>query len=350
MRGLRFLASALFACLVIMVLVSPSFVQAKKFNLRGQSCFGLASPLGRHTIVLWKQIAEEMSDGRLSIELFDAGAVVPPAEVFDAVRQGVLDLGLNTPAWQKGKYPAGDLFYTLPGGVLEFNDLLIWMYGDEGMQLQQEMYGDNIIVFPLGLTPPEEMWTKRQVKTLDDLKGMKIRSAGLGMDVLEQLGASVVILPGGEVLPALQRGVIDGAEFLDASMDYSLGLHEVAKFRFGPPIHMSNNIFQLVINPKKWAALPADLQAIVKYAAMAATIQGYSSHWVESIEANKKIEAAGITTTKLSKEDQDKVRQITIDILNKKAQADPYFNKVWTSQKAYLEKYQPYDNLTKFDK
>lgn len=350
MRGFRFLASVLFACLVMMVLVSPSFAQAKKFNLRGQSCFGLASPLGQHTIVLWKKIAEEMSGGRLSIELFDAGAVVPPAEVFEAVRQGILDLGLNTPAWQKGKYPAGDLFYTLPGGVLEFNDLLIWMYGDEGIRLQQEMYGNNIIVFPLGLTPPEEMWTKRKVSTLDDLKGMKIRSAGLGMDVLEQLGASVVILPGGEVLPALQRGVIDGAEFLDASMDYSLGLHEVAKFRFGPPIHMSNNIFQLVINPKKWAALPEDLQAIVKYAAMAATIQGYSNHWVEAIEANKKIEAAGITTTKLSKADQDRARQITIDILNKKAQEDAYFNKVWTSQKNYLEKYQPYDNLTKFDK
>lgn len=350
MRRFRVLTSVFFAFLVMMVLVAPSFAQAKTFKLRGQSCFGLASPLGRHTIVLWKQIAEEMSDGRLSIELFDAGAVVPPAEVFEAVRQGILDLGLNTPAWQKGRYPAGDLFYTLPGGVLEFNDLLIWMYGDEGIRLQQEMYGDNIIVFPLGLTPPEQMWTKRQVTTLDDLKGMKIRSAGLGMDVLEQLGASVVILPGGEVLPALQRGVIDGAEFLDASMDYSLGLHEVAKFRFGPPIHMSNNIFQLVINPKKWAALPKDLQAIVKYAAMAATIQGYSNHWVEAIEANKKIEAAGITTTKLSKADQNRARQITIDILNKKAQEDAYFNKVWTSQKNYLEKYQPYDNLTKFDK
>jgi TRAP-type mannitol/chloroaromatic compound transport system substrate-binding protein len=333
-----------------MIISSPSMAQEKKFKLRGQSCFGLASPLGQHTIVLWKKMAEEMSGGRLSIELFDAGAVVPPAEVFDAVRQGVLDLGLNTPAWQKGKYPAGDLFYTLPGGVLQFNDLLIWMYGDEGIKLQQEMYGKDIIVFPLGLTPPEEMWTKKPVKTLADLKGMKIRSAGLGMEVLEKLGASVVILPGGEVLPALQRGVIDGAEFLDASMDYNLGLHEVAKFRFGPPIHMSNNIFQLVINPKKWQELPDDLKAIVKYAAMAATIQGYSTHWMQAIEANKKLEAAGITTTKLSSSEQEKARQITMEILDKKAAADPYFAKVWNSQKQFLNKYQPYDNLTKFDK
>jgi TRAP-type mannitol/chloroaromatic compound transport system substrate-binding protein len=349
MQRFKHAAVVLSVLLVVVTLATPAFSAEKTFKLKGQTCFGLSSPLGKYTIVLWKKLVEEMSGGRIVIDLFDAGEVVPPNQIFEAVSKGVLDFGLNTPAWQKGKYPAGDLFYTLPGGVLEFNDLIIWMYGDEGLKLEQEMYGDNVVVFPLGLTPPEEIWSKRPIKTLDDIKGLKIRTAGLGSELFEKLGASVVTLPGGEVLPSLQRGLIDSAEFLDASMDYSLGIHEICKYRFGPPIHMSNNIFQLLIKPATWKAFPDDLKAIVKYAAMAATIQGYSEHWVDAIEANKKIEAAGVTTYKLSKEDQARARKMAMEILDEKAKADPYFAKVWASQKTYLEKFKPYSALTTFD-
>ena len=159
MNRIRRIAVILCIVFVVVGLSLPSFA-ADKFKLRGQTCFGLSSPLGKYTIVKWKQIVEELSGGRIEVELFDAGEVVPPNQIFEAVSKGVLDFGLNTPAWQKGKYPAGDLFYTLPGGVLGFNDLIVWMYGDEGLKLEQEMYGDAVVVFPLGLTPPEELWSK----------------------------------------------------------------------------------------------------------------------------------------------------------------------------------------------
>lgn len=333
----------------VLFIATPGIAAEKTFKLKGQTCFGLSSPLGQNTIVIWKKLVEEMSGGRIEIQLFDAGEIVPPNQVFEAVSKGVLDFGLNTPAWQKGKYPAGDLFYTLPGGVLAFNDLIIWMYAGGGLELEQEMYGDAVVVFPLGLTPPEEVWTSKPINTLEDIKGLKIRTAGLGTELWQQLGASVVTLPGGEVLPSLQRGLIDSAEFLDASMDYSLGIHEILKYRFGPPIHMSNNIFQLLIKPSTWKKLPADLQAVVQNAAMAATIQGYSNHWIDAIEANAKLEAYGVKTTKLSKADQDKARKIALEIIEKKAKSDPYFAKVWASQKAYLAKYKPYSDLTSFD-
>ena len=322
---------------------------SKTIRWKGQSCFGVSSPLGKHTIVLWKDMVDKMSGGRLSITLHDAGEIVPPTKIYDAVKDGLLDFGLNTPAWQKGKYPAGDLFYTLPAGILEFNDLVLWLYGGGGKELEQEMYGKELVVFPLGLTPPEEIWAKRPIKTLDDIKGLKIRAAGLSMDLWEKLGASVVLLTGGEVLPALQRGMIDATEFLDPSYDYTMGLHEVCKYRFGPPIHMSNNIFQLLIKTKSYEALPDDLKTIVEKAAMAATFQGYADFWQASIEANKKIEEYGIETTKLSKADQDKARKLGMEIINEKAQKDPFFKKVWESQKAFIEKYKPYNDLTKFD-
>jgi TRAP-type mannitol/chloroaromatic compound transport system substrate-binding protein len=326
-----------------------SYAGPQKIRWKGQTCFGLATPLGKNTIVLWKENVERMSGGRLVIDLHDAGEIVPPTKVYDGVRDGLLDFGLNTPAWQKGRYPAGDLFYTLPAGILEFNDLIIWMYGGGGNELQQEMYGNEIIVFPLGLTPPEEIWSKKPIKTLADIKGLKIRAAGLSMDLWEKLGASVVLLPGGEVLPSLQRGLIDAAEYLEPSVDYTLGLHEVCKYRFGPPVHMSNNIFQLVIKPASWKALPDDLKAIVENAAMASTFQGYSRFWIDSIKFNKKIEEYGIITTKLPKEEQAKARELGLEILDEKSKKDPYFAKVWQSQREFIKEYKPYYDLSKFD-
>ena len=337
------------AIIVTLVFLVGTALAGDVVRWKGQSCFGVASPLGKHTIVLWKDMVEKMSGGRMKITLHDAGEIVPPTKIYDAVKDGLLDFGLNTPAWQKGKYPAGDLFYTLPGGILEFNDLLLWLYAGGGKELEQAMYGKELVVFPLGLTPPEEIWSKKPIKTLADIKGIKIRAAGLSMDLWEKLGASVVLLPGGEVLPSLQRGLIDATELLDPSYDYTLGLHEVCKYRFGPPIHMTNNIFQLLIKTKSWEKLPADLKAIVENAAQAATLQGYADFWQSSIEFNKKIEEYGTITTKLPKAEQDKARKLAFEILEEKSAKDPYFKKVWESQKAFLKKYKPYYNLTKFD-
>ncbi len=341
---------ALIVLAIAVVFITAGLGHAvEKIRWKGGSCFPLANPLGKYTILIWKEYVEKMSGGRMVIDLHDAGEIVPPTKLYDAVRDGLIDFGLNTPAWQKGKYPAGDLYYTLPGGVLEFNDLILWMYAGGGKELEQEMYGEELIVFPLGLTPPEQVWAKKPIKTLKDIKGLKIRAAGLSMDLWEKLGASVVLLPTGEVVPGLQRGLIDAAEFLEPSVDYTIGLHEVCKYRFGPPVHMSNNIFQLLIKTKSWKALPADLKAIVENAAMAATFQGYARFWMDSIEFNKKIEDYGTITTKLSKEDQDKTRELSIEILEEKSKKDPFFAKVWKSQREFIKKYKPYGDLTKFD-
>ena len=145
------------AVLLTIPLSAGQAAAADKISWKGQSCFGINSPLGKHTIVLWKDMVEQMSGGRLEITLHDAGEIVPANQIYEAVKGGLLDFGLNTPAYQKGRYPAGDLFYTLPAGILEFNDLILWLYGGGGKELEQEMYGSELIVFPLGLTPPEQI-------------------------------------------------------------------------------------------------------------------------------------------------------------------------------------------------
>jgi len=344
-------ALLLVLALVMVFTVSSSVLAADKpIVWVGQSCFPTTLPVGAY-FATWANNVKAMSGGRLTIEVHSAGEIVPGTAVFESVRDGVLDCGQNTPAWQKGQYPAGDLFYTLPGGVTETNDLLVWMYGNEGHALEQEMYGDALTVFPLGLTPPESgIWTTRPVKTLEDIKGLKVRSAGLSMELWAKLGASVVLLPGGEVVPSLRRGVIDAAEFAFPSMDLGLGLHEVCKYLMGPPIHMGSNIFQLVINNDKYNALPDDLKEIVKKAAVAATLEDYAKQWNDSIAAFDKIKEAGVEINKLSKEDQMKALELSYEILDEKSKEDPMFKKVWESQKRFLDSYQGFYNLTKFDK
>ena len=323
---------------------------AEKYRWKGSDLpFPLASPLSQHTIVLWKKYVEEMSGGRMEIVLHDANEIVPITKFMMQFVTAYSISALTLRLFRKARYPAGDLFYTLPAGVFNFKELILWLYAGGGKELEQEMYGDELIVFPLGLTPPEEIWSKKPINTLEDIKGIKIRAAGLSMEMWEKLGASVVLLAGGEVLPALQRGMIDATEYLEASYDYKAGFHEVCKYRFGPPIHMSNNIFQLLIKTESWEKLPADLKAIVERAAVVATFQGYADFWQETIEYNMKIEEYGTITTRLSKEDQDRARVLAMEIIDEKAAADPFFKKVWESQKAFLKDFKPYYELTKFD-
>lgn len=340
---------ALLAVFCLLAVGTVAYAAEKPITWVTQSCFPLKLTLTNEFLTAWAGKVEAMSGGRLKIELHGEGEIVPGTGVFDAVRDGALDAGQNTPAWQKGQYPAGDLFYTLPGGVTETNDVLVWMYSD-GQKLAQEMYGDKIVVFPLGLTPPEEIWSTKPVKTLADIKGLKVRSAGLSMELWSKLGASVVLLAGGEVVPSLRRGVIDAAEFAFPSMDYALGLHEVAKYLFNPPIHMGSNMFQLVINKKKWDELAPDLKEIVKAAALAATIEGYAKQWVDSAAAFEKIRAAGVQLLKLSPQDQAEARKLSYQILEEKSKADPMFKKVWESQKALLAKMEPFSTFSNFDK
>jgi TRAP-type mannitol/chloroaromatic compound transport system substrate-binding protein len=324
--------------------------QEKSYKWIVQSCFPKNMPLTERTVALWAEKVNTMSGGRLEITLHGSGEIVPGPEVFEAVRDGALDAGMNTPAWQKGEYPAGDLFYTLPGGVTEFHDLFVWEWGYGGKELEQEMYGDEIVVFPLGLTPPEEFWANREIKRIEDFQGLKVRSAGLSMELWQELGGSPVLLPGGEVVPSLQRGVIDAAEFAFPSMDVPLGLPDVAKYVYNPPLHMGSNKFQLVINPKKWNELPAELQAIVENAATAATFEGYAKEWVATMEAFQEMQGMeDLTIVKLSEEIQQEAINLAFKILNEKSQEDEFFGKVWNSQKTFLERYQPYHQFASFD-
>ncbi len=324
--------------------------EQETFSWIVQSAFPLNMALSQRGIVLWAEKVEEMSGGRLDITLHGGGEIVPGPEVLDAVRDGALDAAANSPAFQKGEFPASDLFFTLPGGVTEFHDLFVWMYGFGGAELEQEMYGDQLVVFPLGFTPPEQMWTNKAINSLEDIEGLKIRAAGLSTDLWQALGAAPVLLGGGEVVPSMQRGVVDAVEYTFPSMDVPLGLPDVASHVYGPPLHMGANMFQLIINPGKWADLPEDLKSIVENAAVAASAEGYAVEWIETMSSFEEMRNnPDLTIGTLSPEIQQTARDLTYEILERRSQEDEFFGKVWESQREFLEQFEPYDEFTSFD-
>ncbi len=215
---------------------------------------------------------EEMSAGRLRIKVHGAGEVVPALEVFEAVSGGAVEMGHSASFFWRGKAPASVFFTTVPFG-LTAGEHAAWIYHGGGQALWDALYE------PFGLKPfmggnsgiGMGGWFKREIRSLDDVKGLKYRIPGLGAEVLRKLGAVPVLIPPPEILPSLQSGAIDGAEFLGPWSDRAAGFHKVAPYYYWPGFHEPNGTAECVIGARAWASLAADLKAIVANACEAET-------------------------------------------------------------------------------
>ncbi|MBL27384.1 MAG: ABC transporter substrate-binding protein [Rhodospirillaceae bacterium] len=211
---------------------------------------------------------ETMSDGRLKIRLFAAGELVPAFELFDAVREGNAECGHSASYYWLNKHKATAFFCALPGG-LTATEHNAWIYFGGGLDLWHELYGQfGLIAFPAGGTGVQMGgWFRKEINSLADMKGLKMRMPGLAAEVLNRLGATAVNMPAGEIMPSLQSGVIDATEWIGPWNDLALGFYKVAPYYYGPGFHEGNSAQELMINRAAWEALPADLQAIVRGAA-----------------------------------------------------------------------------------
>jgi TRAP-type mannitol/chloroaromatic compound transport system substrate-binding protein len=211
-----------------------------------------------------------LSGGRLDITVSAAGEVVPPFEVLDAVGTGVAEMGHSAAFYWQGKEPAAGFFTTVPFGLIP-NEHVSWIDAGGGQVLWDELYA------PFGVKPFMAGntgvcmggWFRREIKSRDDVNGIKIRSLGLGGEVYRRLGAIPQTTSPGEILVALQSGVIDGAEFVGPGSDIALGLYRFAPFYYGPGFNKPNGTGECIVALKAWAALDAELQAIVAHACAA---------------------------------------------------------------------------------
>jgi TRAP-type mannitol/chloroaromatic compound transport system substrate-binding protein len=318
----------------------------KPIVLKGQSSHPAASNF--HLIFkLWAETAEKMSGGRLKIEVLPAGAIVPAFEVFDATSRGVIDVGQAPFGYILGKSLVGIPLSHGPLFGMDGNDYFAWYYDGDGMKLLEEFYRDviklNVVGFPIPTDYPQALgWFKKPIKNLTDLKGIKYRIYGIGAETYGRLGVSVVTLPGGEIVPAMERGVIEGAEWINCLEDKKLGLNNVAKYFYTPGMHEPVTGGQLIVNKNVWAKLTPDLQEIIKVASVYATTMRNFAFNRETAIACQELVKGG---TQVIRTPDD----ILINFLDhwEKIQAeyaakDPFYKKVIDSQKAYAELVVPF--------
>jgi TRAP-type mannitol/chloroaromatic compound transport system substrate-binding protein len=296
---------------------------------------------------------EAMSGGRLKINMQAAGAIVPAFEVLDATHKGILDVGHGWPGYWYGKHPAATLFGSVPGGPFGMNaeDFLGWMYLGGGIELYNELMQKelkmNVVVFPTyGETPEPLGWFKGPLKDLKTFKGLKFRAGGMSAEVFKAMGMTVVTLPGGEIVPALERGVIDAAEYSDPSSDMSVGFADVRKFYHLPSVHQPTGIMELMINKKQWDTLPADLKAIVENACQAMALK----FTLMMLDQNSKdlktlVEKKGVTIIESPREILQEILVAWDKVAEKYVKENPFFAKVYASQKQWAERIVPYRSV-----
>ena len=328
--------------------------------LKGQSSHPAASNF--HLIFkLWAESVEKMSGGRLRVETLPAGAIVPAFEVFDAVHRGEIEVGQAPFGYILGKSLVGIPLSHGPLFGMDGMDYWAWYYDGGGMKLLEEFYRDvlkmNIVGFPIPTDYPQGMgWFKKPIKSLADLKGMKYRIYGIGAEAYGKLGISAVTIPGGEIVPALERGVIDGAEWINCEEDKKLGLHNVAKHYYTPGMHEPVTGGQLMINGNTWKKLSPDLQEIVKVASMYATVQRNFALNRETANACQELIKSGVTLHRTPDDILLNFLKEWEKIQSEYAAKDPFYKKVIDSQKKYAELivpfkmswFPPYDFAGKF--
>ncbi|MBT8377841.1 MAG: TRAP transporter substrate-binding protein [Ignavibacteria bacterium] len=269
---------------------SASIHTQKKYEWRMVTSWPPKFPiLGEYAELIAKWI-DEMSSGRLKIQVYGSGELVPAFEVFDAVSLGAAEMGHAAAYYWAGKAPAAQFFATVPFGMTA-RQMNAWLYFGGGLELWRELYSDfNLVPFPCGNTGGQMGgWYNREMNSVNDLDGLKIRMPGLGGKVITKAGATTVLSPGGELYTNLERGVIDGLEWIGPYHDYLMGFHKIAKYYYYPGWHEPCANLELTINKDAYSKLPTDLKAIVKTAAQASNVMILSAFDVKNFEYFEKL-------------------------------------------------------------
>jgi TRAP-type mannitol/chloroaromatic compound transport system substrate-binding protein len=295
----------------------------------------------------------DMSGGRLKLDVLAAGAVVPAFQMADAVHSGILDAGHGVCAYWYGKHKAYSLFGTPPSFGWDAHGFLGWFYHGGGEALYKELVNDTLklnlvgfLYFPMPTQPLG--WFKKEIKSGDDFKGMKYRTVGLSADVFKELGAAVTILPGGEIVPAMDRGLLDSAEFNNPSSDILLGFPDVSKYYMVGSHHQQAESFEVIFNKAKFDTLPAELKSILRNAAFAATADQYGMAYDRYSKDLEEIRKKGVNVIKTPDAVLTAQLQAWDKVLAAQTQ-EPFFKKVVDAQKAWVKRTSAYLQVNNLD-
>ena len=280
---------------------------------------------------------EALSGGRLRIKVFGGGELVPALECFDAVRNGAADMASGAAYYWAGKVPAAQFFASIPFGM-NAQQVNAWIISGEGWDLWREVYADyGLVPFPGGNTGVQMGgWFNREINTVADLKGLKMRMPGLGGKVLERAGGTPVLLSGGELYTGLERGIIDATEWIGPYHDYKMGFHQIAKYYYAPGWHEPGTMLELLANRDRLEELPPDLQAIVMVTALEINhwvlceFEAKNAEYLRRIEAESEVEFRNFSPEVLAE-----LRGYTDELLREFTAADPFAQKVYSSYQTF---------------
>jgi TRAP-type mannitol/chloroaromatic compound transport system substrate-binding protein len=281
-------------------------------------------------------LVEEMSNGQMQITVYGAGEQVPAFGVFDAVSSGSHQMGHSGGYFWKGKVPAAQFFTSVPFG-LTADEINAWVNRGGGLELWREIYEPfNIYPIPAGNTGTQMFgWFNKEINSLEDVKGLKMRIPGIGGEVLKEAGGIPVTLPGGELFTALQTGVIDATEWVGPYNDLTFGFHQAAKYYYYPGWHEPGPMLELLINMDAWNSLPKHLQVIIETATKAVNQDTLDEYLARNNQAlTELVEVHGVELRKLPDDVIEEFRAISNEILSDLAEEDEVIAKVYDS---YIE-------------
>ena len=291
---------------------------------------------------------DRASGGRLRIKVYGGGELVPPFEVFDAVSRGAVEMGHGAAYYHKGKVDAAQFFATIPFGM-NFMELNGWIYYGGGHQLWQELYEPfDLIPFLCGNSGAQMGgWFNKEINSVDDLKGLKMRIPGLGGEVLRRAGGTPVTLPGAEIFTSLQTGAIDATEWVGPYNDVSFGLHKAARYYYYPGWQEPGPGLECIVNKDAWNSLPTDLQAIIEVTCQSITTDMAAEYTHGNATSLLQLLAdPGVDIRKFPEEVTQHLKSITADVVAELMASDPAAEKIGTAFYEYLEKMEANTNVS----
>ncbi|AOS96330.1 Monocarboxylate 2-oxoacid-binding periplasmic protein precursor [Microbulbifer aggregans] len=291
---------------------------------------------------------EEMSAGRLKIKVYGAGELVPAMGVFGAVSEGAAQMGHGAAYYWKGKLPAAQFFTAVPFG-LNAQEMNGWLHHGGGLELWEELYAPfNLIPMAGGSTGVQMAgWFNKEINSVEDLKGLKMRIPGLGGEVLNRAGGTAVTIPGGELYTALQTGVIDATEWVGPYNDLAFGFHQIAEYYYYPGWHEPGSILEFIINKSAFEKLPGDLQAIVRAAARDANQDMLDEYTARNNRALKElVDKHGVQLKRLPDEVLAHLKTINTEILEETAAEDPQFARIYEAFREFEAQVIPYHRIS----
>lgn len=333
-------------------IAAPMIARAQPVTMKMQAAWG--GGIFLENAQSYVKRVNDMAGDALKLELLPVNSVVKTSQMQDAVHRGVLDAAHYVPAYWYSKSPVASLFGTGPCFGWSSQEVLGWIHYGGGQELFDELMsnlGLNLVSFFNSPMPAQPLgWFKEEIKDASQMNGLKYRTVGLAADVLLEMGMSVVQLPGGEIQPAMKSGLIDAAEFNNPTSDRDFGMQDVSKHYHLASFHQSQEFFEVSFNKKKYDSLPAELQAILKYASEAENSNFYwhnTRRYADDLVKLRDEQGVNVYRT------PDSVMQAQLEawdkVVERMSGSDPFFAKVIESQKAYAEGVMNYLNLNQPD-